>query len=356
VSYKIQFTAVTAEATGAVAIWFCNDSPIEGDTCTAPSGMDLSGVTPTGGVVDTTVTGNPAANFVGLKTVNVAAGPNTITLAGVTNPDGTDLTNGTFYARIQTYASAGDMETDYTSGPDATVTTSVVDQGGIALALANEIGISAAVRETMTFCVYGAGSVDTAPHGSCDDTAAGTANSSGSSVPASLTLGEGSPQALSTSAVSTGKDYAQISTNAAHGAVVYMKNSNSCGGLKLFGASGCDISPATGGGSDFAAGNALFGVKLGSAASATGGNPSGAISSNAGYAHYNMLTSGTATDSSGTSLTEDVTSTYGGYLFGTSEAPIADKNIPLTFGASISNTTPAGKYSATIDLIAVGTY
>jgi len=31
-------------------------------------------------------------------------------------------------------------------------------------------------------------------------------------------------------------------------------------------------------------------------------------------------------------------------------------NVPITFGASISNTTPAGSYGATLGLIATGTY
>jgi len=362
VTYDVTFTpqSTTTNPTYMV-LWFCNNSPLAGQTCNAPSGMSLSTATVgSPGTLDTT-SGTQGANFITLSATLTPTDSITIPISSVTNPDGTDLTDGSFYGRIETFDSKADAEAAATGG--ATTTTGLEDNGGVALAISNQIGINAAVRETMTFCVYGAGAVDTAPAGNCSDTAAATANSDSGYVPPSLTLGQGSPQALSTSAVSTGKDYAQISTNAAHGAVVYMQNSNSCGGLKLFGSSSCAIAPADGtttgsGGSagDFTAGLALFGVKLGTPASDGAADAAGTISSNADYTDYDMKTSGTQTDSSGTSLPENVTSTYGGYLFGTSEAPIADQNIPLTFGASVSNTTPAGQYSANIDLVAVGTY
>jgi len=219
----------------------------------------------------------------------------------------------------------------------------------------------------LTFCVFGAGSSDTAPTAGCAD----KANDAGDGPQApSLTLCEGSPQALTTTDLSHGKDYAQISTNASQGAIVYMKNNNSCGGLMRAGASGCDISPANNDGSgsaDFSAGTADFGVKLGTPTAATlaNGDPntnaSGSITPNSVYDFYSMLTSDAGTsavdNSSATGgLTQDVTSTYGGYLFGTHQQPVADQNIPLTFGASSSNVTPAGIYKATISLIAVGTY
>jgi hypothetical protein len=51
-----------------------------------------------------------------------------------------------------------------------------------------------------------------------------------------------------------------------------------------------------------------------------------------------------------------VTSTYGDPILNTAGAPANNQNMPLTFAASINNNTPAGDYSATLGLIASGTY
>jgi len=166
-------------------------------------------------------------------------------------------------------------------------------------------------------------------------------------------LGEGSDKALASSAVSTDTNYVQLSTNAASGAIVNMKsNATGCGGmLRTSDTSACDIGPAASG---IAAGQALFGVKLAAAGNAPNATttPSGTLQP-AGTSSYNTSTyfmdyvSGDATG---------VTSAYGSPILDTDGAPVDNKDMQMTFGASISNNTPAGTYKASLNLIATGKY
>jgi hypothetical protein len=54
--------------------------------------------------------------------------------------------------------------------------------------------------------------------------------------------------------------------------------------------------------------------------------------------------------------TTGVTSTYGDSLLDTANLPVNNKNVQITFGASVSNLTPAGLYSADLSLIATGKF
>jgi len=352
VSYEVKFTAAQAGA-NAFVLDFCNDSPIPGQTCTAPTGFDASGATVGSGAASVANTGNSTLT-VTLSAATTAGGTVDVVLNGIKNPTVVTTSSIGFYARIVTYDTAEDAAnySDSDNGDGA------LDDGGVAMAITYGIGVSAAVRESLLFCVSHT-EPDTGCSGTVDDPSVELGESSGAGV----------PKALSTSVVSNATDYAQISTNASHGAVVYLKNSNKCGGLERLGEDNygtdsavCDIAPADGNTFTQAAGggSAYFGMLLGTAASApSAANPTGTISTNAAYtgSSYNMVKSGSAaTDDSGDSLIQDVTSTYGGYIFGTSQAPISDQDIPLTFGASASNVTPAGLYSATLSLIAVGTF
>ena len=114
-------------------------------------------------------------------------------MTNVTNP----TTVGTFYARILTYTTT---TTGYSPGSEG----SYSDYGGVALSTAAVITITSKVSEQISFCVY---------VGSC-----GTA--------ANILLGD-SHDVLSTSAPTTaaGPTYGvfySLSTNAAHGVVVYV--------------------------------------------------------------------------------------------------------------------------------------
>lgn len=334
VTYAIHFTTNNATAT-AVVIEFCSDSPLYGATCTPPTGFDVSGASATGWTKDT----DPAhttVNKITLNTGTTIAGANTITLTGVNNP--TDA--GHLYARIATYASDA---TGYTTAdPDAGADH--LDDGAIAMDIVDSIGVSAAVLETMTFCV-------SAPNGSNANPIA--AGCTGTLLPPTLVLGEttGTVKALDAQHVSTGDIFTQLSTNASGGAVVSLKSGVACGGLKRASAADCDIVPAQQ--TNIAFGEAKFGVKVNpdsitdGTLSATGTLqifPTSGYDATAYALNYNSDTS------------SGVTSAYGDPILDTDSTQPSNRNMKLTFGASIAPNTPAGLYKGDLSLIATGTF
>ncbi len=335
VTYEVVFTVSSAGA-GAFVLDFCKDSPVPGQACTPPTGFSVASVaTTTGGATVTPLTGNT-----GLLVTKTIAGSGTadVVLTGIHNP--TNVTDGTvgngFYGRIVTYANSGDAAS-YTH----TDLTNSVDTGGVSMSITNAIGVTAAVPETMIFCVASAAIT------------ADCANASSNLPNVSLGVSSGSVTALSSSTLSTGNVFTQISTNAQTGAIVSLKSSaTDCGGLLRAGSSSaCDIHPAPGGG--FSAGTADFGVKTGSSSSTAGvASATGTLEpvTGSGYnsgTYYMHFVSGNGTG---------VTSTYGDSFLDTNNAPVNNQNMQLTFGASISDNTPAGTYSADLGLIASGTY
>ncbi|MEO5950600.1 MAG: hypothetical protein ABIQ04_04085 [Candidatus Saccharimonadales bacterium] len=327
VTYTINFTAV--QAAGAFVIDFCKNSPVIGETCTAPStGFDVSSAaSTTSGFTD--VIGSTTQAVI---TGTIGAGaPISVALTGITNPPDA----GPLYARIVTY-------TDKTSAQAYTSTdlnTGAEDQGGVAMYITPTVGVAGSVLESMTFCV-------------AKNTISANCNLTGNDPP-TLKLGEtvGDTVALNASTVSEGTINTQISTNAASGAVVNLKNSVSCGGLRRTGASVCDIVPALQ--SDISVGQAKFGIKTTAATSSVGvTDASGTLQPVAGSG-YNNTTYALNYFSGGAS---GVTSAYGDPFLDTAGAPVNNKNMTITFGASVSNNTPAGLYSADLSLVATGKF
>jgi len=351
VTYDIKFTAPSSiDVGGGVGIEFCDDSPIIGQACNHPAGLSASSATLTDVKVNGTTLGANKGSIA--KTADTitwtAASSGTysggdsveIIVGSITNPS---TANSALYARFTTYQSA-DIS-GFTGG--ATV-GSYTDSGAVATSITNPILVQAAVKETMTFCVSGDVG-GTGPTGNC-----GTDHNGGSAVNVTdpkITLGHGTPAALDSSAIDTASDWAQISTNAVAGAIVSMKNTNdgNCSGLFRAGASGCDIAGAGGSAVTFNNGDAKFGMYLGSAGDApfSQATPTGTITPITAYG------GGTGTQYA---MGSAVTSTYGDPIFNTTSAPIANKNVKLTFGAGASPTTPAGIYRATVNLIATGTF
>lgn len=355
VNYKVTFTPATTEATGYVVIFFCNDSPIPGQTCTAPTGLSASSAT-LGAASDASsaITQKAAAKVeIDDSTTHLTSGtPAVFELQAIHNP--TNPTDGSgsngLYARIQTYANSTDADAAYAAG--AASTTGIVDEGGVAMSITSSIGVTATVRETMTFCVAGNVGMNAAgPSGNCGVDASGGSATGLDTSDVGLTLGHGTPAALDSSALDTASDWAQISTNAASGAVVRMTNTNggNCSGLFRTSASGCDIAGAGTSAATIAPGNALFGMRLGTVGSApfSVATPTGTLTPLAPYDGGSGTQYGMGTN---------VTSTYGDPIFNTAAAPIANKNVKLTFAASAAPTTPAGIYQATMNLIATGTF
>jgi hypothetical protein len=320
VSYQITFTPVSTAA--AFVVDFCTNTPLLGETCSAPSGFDLgtpasvsSGVTDVSALTDNTLR----------VTVPLVAGvAKTVDVTGIHNPTAA----GTFYGRIVTYDTEAHAD-DYVSATPGTH----VDDGGVALSIKDKISVSAAVLENMTFCVSAADP---------------TSNCGGVTAPV-LKLGEGTGDvlALSSAAVSTGNIYTQLSTNAAGGAIVRLKSGVDCGGLKRVGASVCDIVPAGTTGT-IAANNAKFGLHTSTAAGV--GTNSGTLRTMGTYDTTNYRLTYAPDNTSG------VTSAYGDPVIDSNDAPVSNMNMTLTFGASITNQTPAGLYSADLSMIATGKF
>ncbi len=344
VSYDLTFTAGTSITSGGgVAIEYCSNSPLIGDACTAPTGFDASAATLTDVKVATTSLASNKGTIVASTNhvVWTAATGGTfsasqsveIILAGITNPS---TANSNLYARVTTYTNTSNLG-GFTGG--ATLGT-YADYGAIATSITNSIGVSAAVLETMTFCVSGV-----APTKGC-----GTGPSPTVPTTPSLTLGHGSPLALDASEVDTGTVYAQLSTNAASGAIVTMTNDTGCGGLKRTGATGCDI-PAIG--STATAIPTLstggFGLNISSSSIAQTGAGEGFGTITPAILYGNATSTNYGMDSTA------VSGPYGDPIF-SSTAPVANLNVPLQFGAAAATTTPAGLYKANMNLIATGTY
>jgi hypothetical protein len=338
VSYKVSFTPATSGADSLV-IDFCSNSSIIGGACTAPLGMDAK--TSVGFTAGTHTTGwnvDTGASFASASTVavkdgtpgsnNLGTSASDFTLTGVVNPSGT----GTFWARVYTYSDAtyGSSGTVYT---DQTHLGSYIDYGGFALSTTALINITATVMETLTFCTSGFNG-GTPPTSGC-----------GGTVPASITLGHGSPLVLDSSQADTGNAYFQVSTNALTGAVIRMKTQNTCSGLSRDGGSTCPI-PGQGATPDFftTAGIAEFGLNVGAGSGGTG-----TVNADAPYSTASKYAMDTTTNN-------DVTAAYGTAIADTNNAATASVNSLLTFAAQASVTTPAGVYSANESLIATGTF
>lgn len=339
VEYTINFTA-TQDA-GAVVVEFCNDSPLLGATCTAPPGFDINTGTSVGGSF--TKGTSTASKLVALGTIDVSTEDEiSIPVTGVQNPSD----DGALYARIVTYTDETDANGYTTADPDVVGTH--LDDGGVAMSITPTIAVSGAVLESMLFCVVGG----QAPGENCDTT--------GTTDPV-LELGTdtGGVIALDSDDVYEGTIYTQLSTNAVNGAVVSLKsNTLGCGGLSRQGAvdfaAGCGILPANAtNGFDITQGQAKFGVKLGTAAGVGTSNGTYQIFGTGGSPYY---TNSTFKLNALTDNSAGVTSTYGDPILDTANAPLNNMNMPITFGASAANNTPAGNYQAQLSLIATGKF
>lgn len=336
VDYTVKFTSGTTDA-AAVVLEFCSNSPLIDTACTAPVGFSATSATATG-FTPSQLDPTPRANAIVLAGTIVDAGETTIPLANVTNPDNA----GALYVRIATYETAENAEA-YVSATASTL-TGAVDQGSAAVSITDSIGVSAAVLETMTFCVSGADITND----TCD-----AANSGAQLTAPTLKLGENNSGviALDQGHLSQGSIFTQLSTNAVGGAGVYLKSSNDCGGLKRSNVTTCDIVAA-----NTAAGNAALGqARIGVAVDPTDVAP-GALGTYAiaggGSPFYNTSDFKLNYNSD---KSVGVTSPFGDPIL-QSVSTISSKNAKLTFAASVNAQTPAGLYANDYSLIATGKY
>jgi hypothetical protein len=328
VSYSVTFTP--AANADLFVLDFCSNSPLINTDCTAPGGFSVASAAS----ADATVTGVDA-NTTKLTTSLTASTPKTVVLTNVTNP----TASGPLYARILSYTTA-----NASAYSDATTLGSYVDNGSAAISITDNIDVSGAVLESMTFCIAGP-TLD----GNGDPTPTTIGGNCTGTLPApTLRLGKktGDVVALDNE-VSTGSLYGQISTNAASGAIVNLKsNAAGCGGLLRDGSgagspTNCDIAPALKTG--IADGEAKFGAKI---------NPTDA----AALIGLNDYNASTFVLNYASNQTSGVTSTYGDPFFSTNSKPVSNQNLEVIFGAATAPNTPAGNYSAQLSLIATGKF
>jgi hypothetical protein len=326
-SYEVSFKAATAGAIQGIVVEYCSDSPIASSTsCTAPTGFSVGTSSPAVDSTNGKLTGSWSAASGGTSNNRLTftkAGGDTLaqgdkvifSTAGYTNPS----VEGTFYARILTFATTANA-TGYTTG----TLTNAIDAGGVALSITKSIGVTATVQETLMFCVRG-----DEPTAQCGG---------GSPTAPNVVLGTGSPLVLSTNAVDTAPVYFQLSTNAANGAIVRLKGDTLKSGTNSIPAIG-SVSSALG-----TAGSEGFGLRV--------GNPNTPLGSEEGtvgaVAPYNNG-SQWAFDST------ETTSTYGD-IIASSTGPVYDINKLVEIAARAKGSTPAGVYTTSLSLVAVGTY
>lgn len=417
VVYQVGFTTNQGGASatiGAVVIEFCQNSPIIGDTCTAPTGFDANAHTgsnttvvidPGGSAITDfqksttnatanrvvlTRTGGPAA-VATAQNIRVQLGNPDATSNGVTNPSilqANNTYNSTFYARIVTFeAEAGAFEyeaddiddaaddTDY-SGTDDNQTDygydahEVVEAGGIALSTAEQITITARVPERITFCVFTQD--DTVAPNSCG-TGAGAADDLGGNA---VTLGNENGVLDFTGPYVDKTAQYSIATNASLDVAIRargttLKRDPSCPDGPT---QACSID-AIGGGTVEA--NSVAGTEqFGFCSYESAGTPSAGLGGLAIEAEYDgddgagladdcastTQTAGAAPtggvgangDSSFAFIEADVTSTYGD-LFAIKEPGVFSTGV-IAFVGNIALVTEPGIYTTTLTFIATGTY
>jgi len=327
VTYSVTYTPSGTTSTAGIVVDFCDNTPIIGDTsCTYPAGFNLttsptvtftSGITTTGWTSTGVQGGAGGGSFQALKLSNSGA-PTvagtainfTITNASMSNPS---TANHSFYARIVTFGTTANMANYTISGTTrASTFTGMTDYGGIALSTGTVINITARVMESLAFCVYDA---------TCGDDP-------------SMTLGHGANLVLDSTATDTDTAKFSISTNAQSGADVRFKGDTLKSGSNDIDAKGATAGAITPGTEAFG----FYISTLGTNVTAT--------------SPYSSTASNYALDTNGTT---GITSTYG-QKFADLSGPTNSSVTTLTFGATASNTTAAGIYTAAEQLIATGKF
>lgn len=343
VSYEVGFEVPTTGNIQGVVVDFCSNTPIIGDSCTAPTGFTVGTPTvATSGGVNTGLAGSwTATNENSGRTLSITNGtggsvsattPVKFTLSTATNPTNA---NTTFYARIFTFATTAAVTT-WLSTADGSSTAGVVDSGGVALSTAAQITVTAKVQETLTFCVY-TSAVNCAGGG----TAVGLGDTNG---------------VLSTAGPFVDKNTKyDVATNASSGAVVRFK-----AGLPTSGANTLATISTTGAASS--TGTTQFGLcsYVNAGANLTIDTVyDGAAGAPAAECSGTTQSAGTATPGgAGTALfsfdTAAAATTYGDDLATATAGPSSTGRI--AYIGNVSATQPAGIYTNTFNFIATGTY
>lgn len=368
-TYTVAFKPATTGNIRGIIVDFCT-SPLIGTICTAPTGLDadannlnLNSQTGISGfTVDTT---NSTANKVQIE--NASGGSVSAGTAvsfrfgngganGITNPS----TNGTFYARILTYATetAGDSYDSSSTGSN-NPPAATVDAGGVAMSTASQLTINARVQEQLAFCVGTITNGGSAP--------ATCAAMTGTTVDLGVVDSSGaiSPVATANSGNNVNGG-AMVRTNAANGVVIdYFaeqagSGTNHLGALRVSGATcnagsvstdQCFISAGTTQ-TAFAASTEDFGMTASSIDTTSSTTPTANLVRDGQYDGDGTLSGGFAWDESGSF--DRLASSAGGAQ--PENRVVDDEMLLLRFAAVAGVTTPTGSYSVTSTYVATATY
>lgn len=354
VSYAFQFNIGTTGNIGEIALLFCDQSPIPGDsncsnansfswnkaTIGNPTNQNLAVGTPCGVSNWTTDTSANSTNQYLLLTRASATSVNsgctmTFTLGngsttGVTNPNTHDTS---FYIRILTFATT-------TGGVGGTAGSpgSYVDFGGIAETTTSQLSITAKVQETLSLCVY----ISSCSTGTGSNTV-------------SITLGTSG--IIDASAIYTNNQaHFQASTNATNGMTVYAQ------GTTLTSPQANTIAPINAGAStpiSPSAGTEQFGfcvsMTTGSGQAVVASAPYSGGTGSCSSAGTGANTAGTAQFAFQTTGGTNMTSS-GGMPIASSSGPSTTTTGTLAYVADASTVTKAGSYSTTQTFIGVGSF
>jgi hypothetical protein len=323
VAYQVNFTTVTNNQTvGSVVVEVCGNSPIIGDTCTAPSGFSFNKASLTVNNISGNITSlsvdsssNSTANRIVLTRTagTVANGPVSFTLGngtsnGITNPTSTV---GTFYARILILAS-----TDGTLPGSSTNENDATDAGGVAISTANQLHVTAKVQESLLFCVYT--DVDCATGGN------------------DVKLGDLNGVLASNSTTYTGSANFDVASNAVSGVSIHLKGTTLTSGSFTIDPAGssCIADPTS-------SSTEMFGLRMLTL-------PTGMTST----APYNCASGNHAFDAN---TSTGIPSTFGQEIAHTTGASDILTST-IEFAAKSALTSEAGVYTTTLTLIATATY
>lgn len=221
VTHTVSFKVATTGAVQGIVVDYCT-SPLVDTSCTAPTGLDTKAPTTlvlanqSGISGFSIVTGSSSSNKVVLTNGSggsISAGTTVsfdLGSSGGTDGETNPSTNGSFYARIVTYATTAGA-TGYVSNAINTGGTAV-DAGGVAMSTANQLTVNARVQEVLVFCV---GTDDANAANDCSDI-------SGTTVDLGV-VQSGTPSISPVATTSGGNNkngLAMIRTNAVNGVVV----------------------------------------------------------------------------------------------------------------------------------------
>lgn len=140
-TYRVSFEHRTSTAIGSIRVQFCANDPLIDTSCVAPNGFSLSAATlgAQTGMTGFSIGGGTTQNVLVL-TRPAVTNPAPISVSYDINTVHNPTASGSYYARIETFAST-----------DATGTH--VDYGGLAFVITDGLSINTTVPPFLLFCI-----------------------------------------------------------------------------------------------------------------------------------------------------------------------------------------------------------